>query len=275
MSPSTPALAPLPPRACAVALATLPGMGPARLHRLIAEFGPAPAWERVLAGVEVRPVPPRGTEPTTRPWASVARSFDVEAAGERCRHLRIEVTWPGHEQWPAAFADGPQPPGVLFWRGDLGALCRPTVAVVGTRRATPEGRSIAFELGYDLARAGVTVVSGLALGIDGAAHAGALEAGDVQHRGASVAPAPTVGVAASGVDIVYPRRHADLWRRVGESGAVISETPPGGAPASWRFPARNRIIVAVARMVVVVESHISGGSLVTVEAALARGVEVR
>jgi DNA processing protein len=205
----------------------------------------------------------------------VARSFDVAAAWEASQRRGIEVTWPGDERWPPVFVDDPHPPGVLFWRGDLGAVRQPAVAVVGTRRASPEGRSIAFELGFDLAQAGVSVVSGLALGIDGAAHAGALEAWDHSRQAEPGPAAPTIGIAASGVDVVYPRRHADLWRRVSESGAVVSETPPGGTPASWRFPARNRIIVALARMVVVVESHTAGGSLVTVEIALARGVEVR
>jgi DNA processing protein len=128
---------------------------------------------------------------------------------------------------------------------------------------------VAFELGRDLAAAGICVVSGLALGIDGAAHAGALSLGP----GSSVAgPA---GVAASGVDVPYPRRHAALWERVVESGVMLSETLPGRPAHAWRFPARNRIIAGLASMVVVVESHSSGGSLITAEAAVARGVEVR
>ncbi|MDQ2727446.1 MAG: DNA-protecting protein DprA, partial [Actinomycetota bacterium] len=271
---ATTAAVPAPAGAFALALAALPGMGPARLHRLIAGFGPGPAWERVLAGMEVRPSPSRGAASAQRPWASAARSFDAVSAWEASCRCGIQVTWPGDEQWPPVFMDDPHPPGVLFWRGDLGALRQPAVAVVGTRRASPEGRSVAFELGFDLARAGVPVVSGLALGIDGAAHAGALQAWESRLVGTAPA-APTIGVAASGVDVIYPRRHADLWKRVIDSGAVVSETPPGGPPSSWRFPARNRIIVALARMVVVVESHVSGGSLVTVETALARGVEVR
>ena len=275
MSTTAPAVPPGPPGAYALALAALPGMGPARLYRLLAEFGPGSAWERVVTGREVRTGPPRGAAATVPPWASVARSFDVASAWATCQQRGIDVTWPGEERWPPVFLEDPHPPGVLFWRGDLGAVRQPAVAVVGTRRASPEGRSIAFELGFDLARAGVPVVSGLALGIDGAAHAGALEAWDRSRQGETASAAPTIGVAASGVDVVYPRRHADLWRRVSGSGAVVSETPPGGAPAAWRFPARNRIIVGLARMVVVVESHISGGSLVTVETALARGVEVR
>jgi DNA processing protein len=127
-------------------------------------------------------------------------------------------------------------------------------------------------LAWELATAGVCVVSGLALGIDGAAHAGALEG----FRGAAEGwvAAPTVGVAASGVDVVYPRQHAALWRQVASTGAVISETPPGTPAQSWRFPARNRVIAGLARMVVVVESHVTGGSWHTVDAALRRGVEV-
>jgi DNA processing protein len=146
------------------------------------------------------------------------------------------------------------------------------VAVVGTRHATPDGRSVAFELGRDLVEAGVCVVSGLALGIDAAAHSGAIEA---LRRLGDDAPAATVGVAASGVDVPYPRRHAGLWEEVVRLGAVVSETPPGRAAQAWRFPMRNRVIAGLVRMVVVVESHARGGSLITAEAALERGVDVR
>ncbi len=179
------------------------------------------------------------------------------------------MTWPGRADYPPALAHDPQRPGVLFWRGELGCLAHPCVAVVGTRRATHDGRSVAFELGRDLAAAGICVVSGLALGIDGAAHAGALS-----HRSFPSAAGPA-GVAASGVDVPYPRRHAGLWERVVESGVMLSETLPGRPPHPWRFPARNRIIAALSAMVVVVESHAAGGSLITAEAAMARGVDVR
>jgi DNA processing protein len=179
------------------------------------------------------------------------------------------VTWPGQRDYPSALVDDPERPGVLFWRGELGHLDRPCVAIVGTRRATHDGRSVAFELGRDLAAAGVCVVSGLALGIDGAAHAGVLSV-----RPSSPATGPA-GVAASGVDVPYPRRHAALWEQVIEAGVMLSETLPGRPPQAWRFPARNRIIAALASMVVVVESHAAGGSLITADAAIARGVEVR
>jgi DNA processing protein len=143
------------------------------------------------------------------------------------------------------------------------------VAIVGTRHATIEGRAVAFELGRDLAAAGVCVLSGLALGIDGAAHTGALSSRDGEGW---VGP---VGVAASGVDVPYPRRHARLWEEVCDAGAVLSETLPGQPAQAWRFPSRNRVIAGLARMVVVVESHDAGGSLITAEAAMERGIDVR
>lgn len=187
---------------------------------------------------------------------------------ERRAGSGVSVTWIGQPDFPAALAGDPHPPGVLFWRGDLSVLELPCVAVVGTRNATPDGRAVAFELGRDLARAGICVVSGLALGIDGAAHAGCLRAID---DGAPGAPA---GVAASGADVPYPRGHAELWRQVTERGVIVSENLPGRPAQAWRFPSRNRIIAGLARMVVVVESHVTGGSLVTAEAALERGIEV-
>jgi DNA processing protein len=149
-------------------------------------------------------------------------------------------------------------------------------------------------MGRDLASAGICVVSGLALGIDGAAHAGALSVGkevvnahlsaggpdeadleDVGVGGVVAGAAGPAGVAASGVDVPYPRRHTGLWERVVSTGVMLAETPPGRPAQAWRFPARNRIIAGLSRMVVVVESHQVGGSLITAEAAIARGIDVR
>lgn len=138
-------------------------------------------------------------------------------------------------------------------------------------------------MGRDLAAAGICVVSGLALGIDGAAHAGALSfgqdvTGSTSRRGTGAtgaAPAPPAGVGASGVDVPYPRRQTRLWEQVAQIGVILSETPPGRPAQAWRFPARNRIIAALSQMVVVVESHQAGGSLITAEAAIYRGIDVR
>jgi len=153
---------------------------------------------------------------------------------------------------------------VLFSIGCMEALDRPRVGMVGTRRSTGYGRDVARELGRDLAQAGVAVVSGLAAGIDGASHEGALAA----------AGGPPVAVVGSGLDVAYPRHHRALWRRVAEAGVVLSEAPLGARPEPWRFPARNRIIAALSQVLVVVESHAAGGSFHTVRAAAERGVPV-
>lgn len=204
-----------------------------------------------------------------RSWAEAARRVDPVSWWEPFRSSGVHVTWLRGPAYPEALAADPEPPGVLFWSGDIATLSRLCVAVVGTRHATPDGRGTAYHLGRDLAAAGVCVVSGLALGIDGAAHAGAVAA--VRDG----APGATVGVAASGVDVPYPRQHWSLWREVRAAGALLSENVPGRPAQAWRFPSRNRVIAGLCRMVVVVESHMTGGSLITAEAAIERGIEVR
>jgi DNA processing protein len=253
--------------AYAAALAELPGMGPGALLGLLRRHDPRTAWTAVLAGAERRPVATPGPAPvgTRVQWDEAARRVDVAGRWSALTARGTRVVYHDGPGYPVALADDHAPPAVLFWRGELAVLDRPCVAIVGTRRCTHYGREVAFELGRDLAGHGVCVLSGLALGIDGAAHLGALEPG---------ATAGPVGVAASGVDVVYPRRHADLWSRVVSAGAIVSETAPGQPAQAWRFPARNRIIASLAAALVVVESHLTGGSMLTVEAALARNVDV-
>lgn len=283
--------------ACAAALTRLPGIGPARLVEILSEHDPREAWQSVLAGGLTRPAPTPRRLPAPLPlaglaapgdhritWAEAAARLDVQASWARASSAGIGVTWIGRQDFPRSLATDPHPPGVLFFRGSLEWLDRPCVAIVGTRNATPAGRAVAYEMGRDLAAAGVCVVSGLALGIDGSAHRGALSAVDQsripspaapESHNADAAATPTVGVAASGVDVPYPKRHAELWKRVAATGAVVSETPPGYQAEAWRFPSRNRIIAGLVRIVVVVESHAAGGSLITAEAAIERGLEVR
>jgi DNA processing protein len=144
-------------------------------------------------------------------------------------------------------------PRVLFGTGDRpDALDAPRVAIVGTRAATPPGLADAAEIASFCVRAGITVVSGLAIGIDAAAHEGALAAGGL-----------TIGVVATGLDVVYPRRHAALYARVREHGMIVGENGYGTQPLPWRFPIRNRIIAALADAVVVVEAMQKGGALST------------
>jgi DNA processing protein len=267
----------LPEAAYAAALACLPGVGPAWLVDVLGRRSPERAWAMVLAGELERQARP-GPRPPAPGWREAAQRVDVGGLWARCLRHGVQVTWPGQPCYPSAFAEGPAPPGVLFSAGRAGTLeSRPCVAIVGTRRCTPDGAAAAYQLSYDLSIVGVCVVSGLALGIDGAAHAGALAAvRDLENSDAGGGPraGSTVGVAASGVDVVYPRHHRGLWKEVVALGAVVSETPPGWPAQAWRFPSRNRLIAGFARILVVVECHASGGSWHTVEWALRRGTEV-
>jgi DNA processing protein len=171
----------------------------------------------------------------------------------------IGVVVRGGDGYPGRLAELPDGPPVLFVRGVFPELA--AVAVVGTRRCTEYGKRLAAEYGAAIAEAGWCVVSGLARGIDGAAHHGVVAAGG---RG--------VAVLGSGVDVMYPAEHAGLARRLVEGGgAVVSEYPPGTPPEGWRFPPRNRIISGLASAVVVVEAGVKGGALITAGYALAHG----
>lgn len=234
------------------ALAGLPYMSWDRLARLLDGDGPEGAWERVRAGKA-------GVA-----WARAAGPVSVDAVAEAHLGAGVTVAMRGQPGYPALLADDHEAPPVLFSIGDLTALERPRAGIVGTRRATGYGRDVARQLGLDLAQAGVAVVSGLANGIDGASHDGALAA----------STGPPVAVVGSGLDVAYPHHHRALWRRVGECGLVLSEAPLGARPEAWRFPVRNRIIAALAQVLVVVESHAAGGSFHTVRAAAERGVPV-
>jgi len=241
-----------PPWAYAAALAGLPYMAWDRLAALLAGRTPMEAWHFVRSG---------------RAGVGLAQaSSRIEVAGvaEAHRRMGVGVHLLGQPGYPAALADDQEAAPVLFTKGARPIAPAARVAMVGTRRCTRYGRDVARQLGGELAAAGVSVVSGLALGIDGAAHEGALAAG----------PAAPIAVVGSGLDVVYPRRHGPLWNQVAAHGTLISEAPLGARPEPWRFPARNRLLAALADVVVVVESHVAGGSMHTVRAAEARGVPV-
>ena len=235
----------LPEEAFAAALASLPSMGPSRLRTLLAADPPSVAWAQVGEGADDS-------------VAAVARAW------QRHAELGIGVLLAGQPGYPPRLAEDPQAPALLFCLGDPAALhTAPTVALVGTRAPTRYGIGVAAQFGADLSAAGVTVVSGLALGIDGAAHEGACGVG-----------APPIGVVAGGLDNPYPRRHARLWERVASTGVIVSESPAGVPTEKWRFPVRNRLLAALSDVVVVVESRHRGGARHTVEAAVDRGVPV-
>jgi len=167
--------------------------------------------------------------------------------------------------FPALLAAIHDPPPRLYLRGlgDSSLLHDPAVAIVGARACSGYGRSVTRSLARELAAAGLVVVSGMARGVDGEAHRGALEAGG-----------RTVAVLGCGVDRDYPAAHAELARRICERGLVVSEYEPGVEPAPWRFPARNRIIAGLCRSTVVVEARERSGALITADFALEEGRDV-
>jgi DNA processing protein len=251
----------------AAALCSLADLGPQRLRLLLQDDNAEQMWHRLIDGDDlVAFLRSRGAdrlgsgnELLTR-WRLAARAMGREPAAP----IGVDgvVDW-HHPCYPAVLRSDVAPPAVVWWNGSPAVLAHRRVAIVGTRRATALGRSIANELAAGLARAGVAVVSGLALGIDGAAHRGALAAGG-----------PVVAVVGSGLDVVYPTTHRSLWGQVVERGMVISQSPLGAGAEKWRFPLRNRILAALSEVVVVVESDATGGSMSTVAASIERGITV-
>lgn len=237
-----------------------PGVGPAQGRDLLARFGDAaalcaaPASALRAAGLsdDAIAVLHADTEPDgvarDRAWAEGAE-----------RHL-LALDDPRYPPRLAAIAD---PPPVLYVQGDPEVLAWPALAIVGTRHPTPAGRDTARDFARHLAAAGLVITSGLALGIDGAAHAGAL-----------AADMPTVAVAGTGLDRVYPARHADLARRIAASGALVSELPIGTRPSRQAFPRRNRILSGLCVGTLVVEAAVRSGALITARLALDQGREV-
>jgi DNA processing protein len=197
-------------------------------------------------------------------WDPEALSLQAEADFTACLQAGMGwVSW-AEDEYPPLLREMSDPPPVLFYRGRLPDPERPLAAVVGTRRPSSGAALEAFELARGLGRAGVAVVSGLALGIDSFAHRGNLEGG-----------APTVAVLGSAVDRVYPASNRALAARILENGgALLSEYPPGTRPVKWNFPARNRIIAGLARAVVVVEAPEKSGALITAGFALDYGREL-
>jgi DNA processing protein len=182
---------------------------------------------------------------------------------DRAARRRIEVVAWGEARYPPLLAATPDPPLVLWVRGRTDLLASSSIAIVGSRAASPYGLEVAGRLGADIAAHGFAVVSGLARGIDAASHRGALESGG-----------PTIAVLGSGADVIYPPEHRDLAAAVIERGALVSELAPGTPPRAFHFPQRNRIISGLSRGVVIVEAAERSGSLITADCALEQGREV-
>jgi DNA processing protein len=204
-------------------------------------------------------------EPRSARFARFVRGFDEQRYLEGLRQRGVRWLSRGAPAYPRGLSSIFDPPVGIFVRGteDDELLERAAVAIVGARSCSPYGASVARTLGRELAAAGLVVVSGLARGVDGEAHRGAIEAGG-----------RTVAVLGCGVDRVYPVAHAELARRVMERGLIVSEYAPGVEPAPWRFPARNRVIAGLAAAAVVVEARERSGALITADLALEEGREV-
>jgi DNA processing protein len=248
-----------------IALSLVPGVGPVGFARLLRRFGSARgAWAAGSGLLEELPRLPDDAGPAlARLRREGVASVAQRVLGATKRSAGVIVTALDRRYPSALAAVDPRPP-VLYVAGNPGSMDAPCVAIVGTRRATGYGRACAAEIADELARAGVTVVSGLAIGIDGQAHTAAVAAGG---RSVAVLPSP--------LDRIYPPRHRDLAARlVASGGALVSELAPGHAPGKPDFARRNRIIAGLARAVVVVEAPDRSGALLTAAAAMDYGREV-
>ncbi len=239
-----------------------PGIGPATLRRLLAACGSAPAvlacdaaTLREIAGAPAaRALATEPPEFASRLQAALAW---LDGGGDR---LILSL---GDARYPAALLQTADPPPLLYVQGDAACLSRPSIAIVGSRHCTPQGDANARAFAAALGRAGQVVVSGLALGIDAAAHEGALLAG-----------AQTIAVVGTGLDRVYPARHRTLAHRIAAQGALVSEFAPGVPPLPDNFPRRNRIIAGLTQGTLVVEAAMQSGSLITARLASEAGREV-
>jgi DNA processing protein len=255
---STTALRPL------LRLALVPGIGPGRLSLLLARFGSA---ERVLGATaaEIAAVPRMGPELAGRVAAASGPEGEerVRVALEAMQGCGAVVITPDDLAYPEAFRHLPDPPFLLFASGNLDLLGQPGIGVVGTRSPTDYGVRATRALAGELAQAGYMAISGMARGIDTAAHTASLETG-----------AGTIGVLGNGIDVVYPPENRRLFARVREQGLLITELAPGEQPLSGNFPRRNRLIAALSQGVLVVEMGAKSGALHTVTYALEQGKDV-
>ena len=244
-----------------IGLSLVPGVGPTRMRALLAHFdAPSAVFQASRSALERV----EGVGPQT---AEALLTFDDQAAVqkeiERADEMGADLLSPWDDRFPDRLREIYDPPGFLWMRGTLPDGGAPMVTIVGTRRCTDYGRAQAHHFGAELARRGFTVVSGLAYGIDAAAHTGALDAGG-----------RTVAVLGSGVGHIYPPKHTSLAERIVDSGALLSEYAVEAEPDARNFPERNRIVSGLSLGTLVVESYSEGGALITARLALEQNREV-
>lgn len=236
-----------------------PGLGAHALRELLDRFGSGSAViDRIGHDAALSTVPAATRDWLRRPDETVLAS-DRDWLAQAGHHL---LTWLDAD-YPALLREAPRPPMALFIRGDPGLLWRPSIAIVGSRNPSAGGRDNAEAFAATLGRTGFTVVSGMASGVDAAAHEGALKAS-----------APTIAIVGAGPDVVYPPANAALAERIAAIGALVSEFPPGTPPRPAHFPQRNRIIAGLSLGVLVVEAALRSGSLITARLATEAGREV-
>jgi len=236
------------------------GIGPVRLQALLDAFGGIEAaWNAPAELLRQVGLPAKVLEALLE----ARKSFDLDQELERLDRSGYTAITMEDTSYPQPLREIDSPPLVLYLWGDLRPEDRWAAAIVGTRRATPYGKAVARELAAGLAASGLTIVSGLARGIDGVAHEAALEAGG-----------RTLAVLGSGVDRIYPAEHRNLARAISQSGAVLSDYPLGTDPEGTNFPPRNRIIAGLSLGVIVVEAGDGSGALITADFALEQGRDV-
>jgi DNA processing protein len=240
-----------------------PGLGRGGARKLLAAFAaPEAVFTQDLEALQalVRPEVARALMAPPADFDAALDQVQDWLASDPQRHLLCL----GDPRYPEALLHTADPPLLLYLQGDAALLRHDKLlAIVGSRNPTPQGQANAHQLAQALGQAGVCVVSGLALGVDGAAHEGALAAG-----------APTIAVVGTGLDRVYPSRHKDLARRIADHGVLVSEYPLGTPPLAPNFPQRNRIISGLAQGTLVVEAALQSGSLITARMAAEQGREV-
>jgi DNA processing protein len=253
--------APLVDLASTLRLVLVSGVGP-RIRRLLLDHFGTPEAVLTASPSELRAVPGVGRK-LAASIASAKDQIDAEGEIELCRQHGIEIVTELDDRYPGVLREIPDPPGVLFLRGTLLPRDALSIGIVGTRHATSYGLRQAERLAGSLARAGLTIISGLARGIDAAAHRGAMDAGG-----------RTIAVLGSGVLNIYPPEHAALAKEVLQQGALLSEVSPKAVPHGGMFPQRNRIISGMSLGVLVVEAGDRSGALITARHAMEQGRDI-
>jgi DNA processing protein len=240
-------------------LALTPGLGAATLRLMLRQFGLPQAVLAEKRGALAGLAAP-----------AVLAALDSEEVAQAVARALVWAEQPAHwvitladDTYPRMLLEIADPPALLYARGRVDLLQRAALAIVGSRNATPQGEANAETLSKALSQSGLTIVSGLALGIDAAAH-----------RGGLAGPGSTIAVLGTGIDVVYPQRNSALAAEIAERGLLVSEFPLGTAPAGHNFPRRNRLISGLARGCLVVEAALASGSLITARAAAEQGREV-